>query len=145
MQALTADQYARLARLAETWQRDFLEAARGEPGFNPCLVVDALCFRPWSLGEERHGLLGALITPVSLSLVLLPDDAAGWPVPAAGEGLVLVLGLPSGRYPFRAESLGDGSRLWRCPILDDLSDLASPQQGSRLAQRLMDKVMEGET
>ncbi|MFG6179064.1 [NiFe]-hydrogenase assembly chaperone HybE [Halomonas sp. THAF12] len=141
MQALTAEQYDRLARLAQAWQREHLVAAKVEPHFNPRLGVDALCFQPWTTDQGHHGLLGALITPVSLSLVWMPNDAER---PAQAPGDRLVLALPSGRYPFHAERLGDDMRLWRCPLLDDLSDLESLAHGSRLAQRLMEQVMEGE-
>ena len=137
MQALSADQYDRLNRLAQAWERDFLEAACRAPGDNPRLGVDALCFQPQALPDGRRGLLGALITPGSLSLALVPEDDEACP----GEGARLTLALPSGHYPFQAVSLRAGEWLWLCTLLDDLSDLDSVQDGSRLAQRLMAQVM----
>lgn len=138
MHALTADQYDRLRRLAMAWERRFPAAARSEAGGNASLGVDALCFQPQEMPGGQRGLLGALITPVSLSLALVPEaDDEAFP----GEGARLTLELPSGRYPFRAVSLGVGAWLWQCELLDDLSDLDSVQEGSRLAQRMMDQVM----
>lgn len=137
MQALTADQYARLRQLAETWRRCHLKAAKREPRFNPRLGVDALCFQPHPLEDGRRGLLGALVTPVSLSLVLVLDESAA-PRPTAAQ---LTLALPSGRYPFVLESLGEAQWWWRCELLDDLSDVHSLQEGSRLAQQLMERIM----
>lgn len=136
MQALTADQYERLATLAGAWARAHLAEAKAEPHYNPRLGVDALCFQPQALPDGRPALLGALITPVSLSLALVPESPMAPP-----EAASLVLTLPSGRYPFRVLALDAGQWLWACPLLDDLSDIDSLQEGSRLAQRLMERVM----
>lgn len=155
MQALSAEQYARLGRLAEAWTRRYLKDAKGRPHFNPRLGVDALCFQAHQLPEGRRGLLGALVTPVSLSLALVVDDEAA---PPSVEPR-LTLELPSGRYPFAWEPLGEGGEgrhsendgndggteepagCWRCELLTDLSDLDSRQAASRLAQQLMERVM----
>ncbi|MGM0536158.1 MAG: [NiFe]-hydrogenase assembly chaperone HybE [Pseudomonadota bacterium] len=137
MQALTADQYARLRQLAATWNHSHLKVAKRDSRFNPRLGVDALCFQPRRLDDQRHGLLGALITPVSLSLVLVIDE----PAAAVPDALHLTLSLPSGRYPFVLETLGEGNWWWRCELLDDLSDVGSLQDASRLAQQLMERVM----
>lgn len=151
MQALSAAQYARLAALAEAWTRRHLKAAKAEPHFNPRLAADALCFQPQTLPDGRPGLLGALITPVSLSLALV-DDGTDVPSPQATR---LVLALPSGRYAFAWEPLGHGERhgeghdesadplpgFWRCSLLTDLTDIDSLPAASRLAQRLMERVM----
>ncbi|WP_046078732.1 [NiFe]-hydrogenase assembly chaperone HybE [Halomonas sp. HG01] len=138
MQALSADQYDRLNRLAQAWERTFLEAARREHGYNARLGVDALCFQPQEMPSGDRGLLGALITPVSLSLALVPEANDALP---PGEGARLTLALPSGRYPFEAVSLAGGEWLWQCVLLEDLADLYSVQDGSRLAQRLIAQVM----
>ncbi|MEQ6917537.1 [NiFe]-hydrogenase assembly chaperone HybE [Halomonas aquatica] len=137
MQALSADQYARLSRLAEAWNRCYLKAAKGQPQYNPRLGVDALCFQPHILTDGRSGLLGALVTPVSLSLALVIDDEAT----AHSDEQRLTLALPSGRYPFTRECLGEPGVWWRCELMDDLSDLDSLQAASRLAQQLMERVM----
>ncbi|WP_170064087.1 [NiFe]-hydrogenase assembly chaperone HybE [Halomonas heilongjiangensis] len=130
MQALSPEQYARLRELADAWTGRHLKAAKRDPRFNPRLTADALCF-------QRHGdhLLGALVTPLSLSLVLLPEAS---PPPAQSTRRV---SLPSGDYAFRAEQLDETLWLWRCELLDDLSDLGSREAASRLAQQLMERVM----
>ncbi|MDT8878110.1 [NiFe]-hydrogenase assembly chaperone HybE [Halomonas saccharevitans] len=157
MQAMSAEQYARLGRLAEAWTRRYLKDAKGEAHFNPRLGVDALCFQPHLLPDGRRGLLGALVTPVSLSLALVVDDEAAPPLAEPR----LTLALPSGRYPFAWEPLSDSSAdshderrvdgdaegkgalegCWRCELLEDISDLDSRQAASRLAQQLMERVM----
>ncbi|MDI5984967.1 [NiFe]-hydrogenase assembly chaperone HybE [Halomonas sp. M4R5S39] len=132
MQALSPEQYVRLRELADAWAGRHLKAAKRDPRFNPRLTADALCF-------QRHGdhLLGALVTPLSLSLVLLPEASS----PPPAEQRTRRVSLPSGDYGFRAEHLGETLWLWRCELLDDLSDLASREAASRLAQQLMERVM----
>lgn len=138
MPALSAAQYDHLRRLATVWERMFHGADRSAPGDNPRLEVDALCFQPQTLPDGRHGLLGAWITPASLSLVVVPETND---LECPGGTAPMTLALPSGRYPFRAVSLGGEGWLWQCELLDDLRDLDSRQDGSRLAQRLMRTVM----
>ncbi|MFQ3787467.1 [NiFe]-hydrogenase assembly chaperone HybE [Halomonas sp. A29] len=145
MLAPTPDQYQRLNEMAQAWSRCQAVMLEASPGRNPHLEVDALCFQACSEGgvesAGRDYLIGALISPVSLSLVLFPVfGSAAAPV----EGERRAFELPSGRYPFVAEVLEEGLWLWRCELLGDLSDLESREEGSRLAQRLMDKVMSPE-
>lgn len=133
MQVLSPEQYGRLRQLADAWTRRHFKSAKREPHFNPRLGADALCFQP--VGDE---LLGALLTPVSLSLVMLPQDP-GLLVP--DDGGARRVELPSGGYMFVVERLEPGIRFWRCQVLDDLSDVESLQQASRLAQQLMERIM----
>lgn len=142
MQSLTHDQYQRLFQLAKAWQRERSDAFKGSPNYNPRLTCDALCFQELLLEEAETApgryLAGALVTPVSLSLVLLPGDATAAMPNEEGPCDFM---LPSGRYPFMAERLDATQWCWRCELLDDLSDIESLQEASRLAQRLMDKVL----
>lgn len=138
MHALTPAQYDRLRQLAEAWSRTHLRAAKTTRAFNPRLAADALCFQRHDdprLGEQ---LVGALVTPVSLWLVMLPADEPG-EAPAAGSRHWL--SLPSGDYPLEAVSLGEEHWCHRLILLDDLTDVASRQAASRLAQQLMERVM----
>lgn len=137
MQALTADQYARLQQLARAWERRHLRAAKAEARYNPRLGVDALCFQPHTLAAGGEVLIGALITPLSLSLVLVPAHDEPSPATETPQRV----SLPSGVYPFRPLALEGQPGLWACELLDDLSDVDSLQEGSRLAQRLMERVM----
>lgn len=142
MLAPTPEQYQRLNEMAQAWKRRQAATLEASPGRNPHLDVDALCFQACpdegadSVGRDY--LVGALISPVSLSLVLFPTFGS---MAAPAEGERRAFELPSGRYPFVAELLEAGLWLWRCELLDDLSDLETREEGSRLAQRLMDRVM----
>lgn len=133
MQALRLEQYGRLRQLADAWTRRHLKSAKREPHYNPRLGADALCFQP-----VDDQLLGALLTPVSLSLAMLPLDPE---VLAPDDGATRHVELPSGGYIFVAERLETGIWFWRCQVLDDLSDVESLQQASRLAQQLMERIM----
>lgn len=145
MQALSVEQYDRLRHLGRCyWQRHATTIKRS-PLRNPRLSVDALCFQPLSISPPFEGkqeqneplLVGALVTPVSLSLAILPSAGEVWP----GDGKRRVFELPDGRYPFHAERVDDTQWLWRCPLIEDLRDLESQQEANRLAQRLLDRVM----
>lgn len=138
MQAPSPEQYERLRELAAAWQRQQGRDMKAAPHYNPRLSVDALCFQRWSFTDVDDYLVGALVAPVSLSLVLVPVDP-GSPAPLSDERRRFA--LPSGRYEFLVERLESSLWLWRCELLDDLSDLGSRQEASRLAQRLMDRVM----
>ncbi|WP_163557043.1 [NiFe]-hydrogenase assembly chaperone HybE [Halomonas sp. NO4] len=142
MQSLSPDQYARLRRLASAWEQEQATDLAATSRANPRLGVDALCFQRFtpSQPDDRPAtyLAGALVTPVSLSLVLVPAEPD---TPSPEPGDYQPFSFPSGRYPFIAERLSDGTWLWRCELLDDLSDLEAPEEASRLAQRLMSRVM----
>lgn len=141
MHALTPEQYARLRQLAEAWTRTHLKAAKSATGFNPRLAADALCFQRHDDRVLGKQLVGALITPISLWLVMVPAGEPG-EMPEAGSRHWLA--LPSGEYPLEAVPLGEGHCYYRLVLLDDLSDVASRQAASRLAQQLMERVMAGD-
>lgn len=137
MQALTPVQYAELRRLADSWERRYLRHAKQQRAYNPRLGVDALCFSQIQQDGASY-LLGALVTPLSMSLMMVP--ASGHADCPARES-VRWLSLPSGEYPLRPLALGADDWVWHCEMLDDLSDVGSLGQGSRLAQRLMTSIM----
>ncbi len=61
------------ARLVAAFRRIAQERMAGLPIVNPALGVEAIGFRRWS----GHWL-GMLVTPWSISVVLLPADDAAW-------------------------------------------------------------------
>lgn len=138
MHALTPEQYARLGRLAEAWTRHHLREAKAAPAFNPRLAADALCFQRHTDPELGEQLVGALVTPVSLWLVMVPA-ADSVEMPEVGSHHWLA--LPSGEYPLETVALGEEAWCRRLVLLDDLSDVNSRQAASRLAQQLMERLM----
>lgn len=90
------------ARLEAVFTRIWKTRMEGLPFLNPKLRVEAVGFRPWG-GEW----LGALVTPWSVNLVLLPGDGP-WKPLAVGEERIVA--LPAGRFRFIAghdEELGE--------------------------------------
>jgi [NiFe] hydrogenase assembly HybE family chaperone len=84
----------RAARLEAAFTRIWKTRMEGLPFLNPALRVEAVGFRAWQ-GEW----LGALVTPWSVNLVLLPGDGAWTALPPGGERVAT---LPAGRFPFVA-------------------------------------------
>jgi [NiFe] hydrogenase assembly HybE family chaperone len=82
------------ARLEAVFTRIWKTRMQGLPFLNPNLRVEAVGFRPWS-GEW----LGALVTPWSVNLVLMPGDGPWTALPVGGERIVA---LPAGRFRFIA-------------------------------------------
>lgn len=140
MHALSPEQYERLTQLTDGWNRCYLRAAKQQPGFNPRLAADALCFQRHTDSALGEQLVGALVTPVALWLVAVPSDEPGPPPHSSAPQW---LALPSGEYPLETVALGETLWCRRLVLLDDLSDVTSRQAASRLAQRLMERVMAG--
>ena len=134
MQALSIEQYARLQQLSRAYQHRCAASIKRHPRRNPRLGVDLLCFQPLPGSDE---LVGALITPISLSLavVSVTPTAMGDDMPRRW------LTLPGGEFPLDPLALGEDDGLWQCPLLDDLSDLASLHEANRLAQHLLERVL----
>ncbi|WP_161598987.1 [NiFe]-hydrogenase assembly chaperone HybE [Aidingimonas lacisalsi] len=133
MQALSVEHYDELRELARLYHRRYRDELTHGARRNPALSVDLLCFQPW---EDE--LCGALITPLSLSLALVPVTVGLCP-PENGDKRWV--SLPDGDYPFVAECLESGRWLWRCSLLEDVQDIDSVEEASRLAQYLLDRVM----
>lgn len=137
MQALLPCHYERLRQLVSAYQRQHGREFKSSAKRNPRLVTDALCFRLFNSDE----LMGAWVTPVSLSLACVPVEQAALSPTTQGFKSQRLIELPSGCYRFIAEVLDTGDVVWRCELLDDLSDLESVSDAARLAQQLMDRVM----
>lgn len=142
MQALSRAHYARLEQLVDAYKQRYTTYFKQSARRNPRLGVDALCFRAFGVDE----LLGVWITPLSLSLACVSIEAERTSN-IAKEGAVRIIKLPSGGYRFVAERLTPSETLWRCELLDDLSDLEGAGEAARLAQQVIERVMtiEGET
>ena len=135
MQALGIEDYRRLERLAREWLKQHAAEYKAAANRNSSLGVDALCFQ--AMGDE---LIGVLVTPLSLSLVVLPGRSSpNEPNDAAYRRIVT---LPSGQYAFLPTILSEGGeQLWYCKLLDDMAALQGPGEACRLAQRVMQRVM----
>ncbi|PAU79165.1 [NiFe]-hydrogenase assembly chaperone HybE [Halomonas salipaludis] len=137
MQSLTVEQYARLQQLARRYQHRCAASIKRHPARNPRLGVDLLCFQPLPEPHAGDELLGALITPISLALCVV----SATPVAVRDDMPRRWLALPGGEYPLVPLALGEDDGLWHCPLLDDVSDLASLHEANRLAQHMVERVL----
>lgn len=139
MQALSIEQYVRLQQLARCYQHRYAATIKRHPKRNPYLTVDLLCCQPLpaEAGGNEGELVGALVTPMALSLVVV----ASAPRALSDSMPTRWITLPGGEYPFKARSLGDDDGLWQCELLDDLADIESLHDASRLAQYMIDQVL----
>lgn len=142
MQVLQAHDYGYLAELATSYRDASLSALKKEAHYNPRLSVDALCFQYSDLRiSGASTLVGALITPCALWMLVVPEQATlSAPLEESH-----VVSLPSGRYRMTLKRLPNGIEFYQRCILDDLSELESLQEASRLAQRMMEQLMSSAT
>jgi [NiFe] hydrogenase assembly HybE family chaperone len=90
------------ARITATYERIWRTRMTDVPILNPRLRVEAVGFRSW-----QGQWLGALVTPWSLNLLLLPGNGEWAALPAGAERFVA---FPAGRFRFIAgheDSLGE--------------------------------------
>jgi [NiFe] hydrogenase assembly HybE family chaperone len=81
-------------RITDTYERIWRTRMEGLPFLNPRLRVEAVGFRAWE-GQW----LGALVTPWSLNLLLLPGEGEWTSLPAGSERFV---DFPAGCFRFIA-------------------------------------------
>lgn len=140
MNVLAPHDYQRIAAVVGMFQKHHGDALAAAPGANPLVRVDGLCFQPHADKALGDCLVGALLTPASLSLMLLPGDKGAInraTAPAEHHQLT----LPSGVYRLERVVL-DPHRVWyQRQLLDDLTGLDGMADAARLAQRLMESVM----
>lgn len=89
-------------RIAQTYERIWHTRMQGLPFLNAALRVEAVGFRPW-----KGQWLGALVTPWSLNLLLLPGEGEWTALAAGAERFV---SFPAGCFRFIAgheASLGE--------------------------------------
>jgi [NiFe] hydrogenase assembly HybE family chaperone len=98
----------------------------GLPFLNPNLRVEAVGFRPWS-GEW----LGALVTPWSVNLVLLPGDGPWQALPTGGERIVA---LPAGRFRFLAGHDDELGEYHACSLFSPALDFADHDTARAVAE-----------
>jgi [NiFe] hydrogenase assembly HybE family chaperone len=104
--------------LEQAFERVRMERMAGLPILNEQLRVEALGFRDWQAVR-----VGALVTPWSINLVILPGQGA--PLPAARAGESRTWTFPSGEYAFDA---GDDPALGayaQCSLFSPAFEFAS--------------------
>lgn len=113
------------SRLEKAYTRIWTTRMAGLPFLNDKLRVEAVGFRPWD-GEW----LGALVTPWSLNLVLLPGEGQWKALPAGGERIVA---LPAGRYRFIAGVDADLGEYHACSLFSPTQEFADHESARATA------------
>ncbi|WP_070966088.1 [NiFe]-hydrogenase assembly chaperone HybE [Vibrio sonorensis] len=105
------------------WQQQMVEL----PFCNPNISVVAHGFE---IFEEDW--LGVLLTPWTLSLLLLPGPNRQWRTMQVGQKVTLT--LPSGIYTFVAGEMDTLGTYLSCSLLSPVGNLSSMEQGKQLTR-----------
>lgn len=112
-------------RIEAAFTRIWRTRMAGLPFLNPNLRVEAVGFRPWE-GQW----LGALVTPWSVNLVLLPGEQDWTPLPQGAERIVA---LPAGRFRFVAGHDEDLGEHHACSLFSPAQEFADHETARAVA------------
>jgi [NiFe] hydrogenase assembly HybE family chaperone len=121
-------------RLEAAYTRIWRTRMAGLPFLNDNLRVEAVGFRAWE-GQW----LGALVTPWSMNLVLLPGEGEWTPLPQGGERFVA---LPAGRFRFVAghdEELGEHHA---CSLFSPAQEFADHETARAVAAAALEALFD---
>lgn len=113
-------------RLEAAFTRIWRTRMAGLPFLNPALRVEAVGFRPW-----QGQWLGALVTPWSVNLVLLPGEGDWTSLPKGAERFV---DMPAGRFRFIAGVDGDVGEHHACSLFSPALDFADHESARAVAE-----------
>jgi [NiFe] hydrogenase assembly HybE family chaperone len=113
------------SQVEQAFRRIEAERMAGLPFCNPALRVEAV-------GFARHDdqWLGALVTPWTLNLILVPGSAATWI--SAPEGRRLMIGYPAGQFAFLGGDEEEIGEYLACPLFASMAQF-NDQQTARLS------------
>jgi [NiFe] hydrogenase assembly HybE family chaperone len=124
-------------RLEAAFTRIWRTRMEGLPFLNAKLRVEAVGFRPW-----QGQWLGALVTPWSVNLVLMPGDGEWNALPEGGERFVE---MPAGRFRFiagRDEELGEHHA---CSLFSPAQELADHETACAVALASLEALFDAES
>lgn len=122
-------------RLASAFERIGRTRMAGLPFLNAALRVEAVGFREWE-GQW----LGALVTPWSMNLVLLPG-AGPWK--ALGQGEERFADLPAGRFRFIAGHDEDAGEYHACSLFSPVLEFTDHETARAVAAAALEAVFDG--
>ncbi len=133
------------SRLRATFERIARDRMAGLPFLNPRLQVEAFGFRAW-----QGPLVGALVTPWSINLVILPDPAvpAIGPATTSPPGAFRVLAggqsqvwqFPSGAYEFHGHDEAGLGPYQQCSLFSPAEEFASQQDAREAASAALEEL-----
>lgn len=115
------------ARVEAAFRRIETDRMAGLPMLNPALSVEAVDFAR----HEGHWL-GALVTPWSLSLMLLPTSHEGWV--GAAEGERVIRHYPAGDIAFLGAAEPEIGAYLACSLFTSMAQF-DDQEAARLTAR----------
>ena len=101
---------------------------------NGNLRVEAVGFRPWE-GQW----LGALVTPWSVNLVLMPGDGAWTPL---SQGAERIVALPAGRFRFVAGHDEDLGEYHACSLFSPAQEFADHETARAVAAAALEALFD---
>ena len=113
-------------RLEAAFTRIWRTRMAGLPFLNPALRVQAVGFRPW-----QGQWLGALVTPWSVNLVLMPGEG---PWPALAKGAERFVDLPAGRFRFIAGEDAEIGEHHACSLFSPALEFADHETARAVAE-----------
>lgn len=122
------------ARLEAAYTRIWRMRMRDLPFVNASLRVEAVGFRAWE-GEW----LGALVTPWSLNLVLMPGAGDWRPLAAGAERFVT---LPAGRFRFIAGHDDELGEHHACSLFSPVAEFADHATAVAVARAALDALFD---
>ena len=114
------------ARLEAAFRRIWKTRMADLPFLNPALRVESVGFRPW-----QGQWLGALVTPWSLNLVLMPGEGEWEALPMGGERFAV---LPAGRFRFIAGSDGELGEYHACSLFSPALEFVDHESARATAE-----------
>jgi len=114
-------------QVEQAFRRIEVELMAGLPFCNPALRVEAVGF---ALHDDQW--LGALVTPWTLNLLLLPARAETWI--SAPEGRRLMVTYPAGEFPFLGGCEDEIGEYLACPLIASMAQFVD-QETARLTAR----------
>ncbi len=119
--------------LEQSFERIRTERMDGLPILNQQLRVEALGFRDWQAVR-----LGALVTPWSINLIILPGHGA--PLPAARPGESRTWAFPSGEYDFVAGEDPTLGAYAQCSLFSPAFEFASHDDALAAARAALEAL-----
>jgi len=110
----------------------------GVPILNPSLRVDAVGFREW---EGKW--IGVLVTPWTISLVLLPGQNA--PLTPLTLDKKQVWHFPSGAYEFMGLNEPEIGTCHMCSLISPVTEFASHEEAVAVAQDVIIELFSAQT
>ena len=125
-------------RVAAAYRAVHEERMRDLPFLNPAVAVEAVGFRPW-----QGAWLGALVTPWSINILLVPGEPSAW-VPLA-PGAERFVDFPAGTYRFAAGEVPGLGEVHGCSLFSPVQQFADHEAARIAATAALEALLDPAT